>query len=187
MEKNLSCLKVVRINFNLLNEGAIKPKYSHDGDSGMDLYIPNNYFLLGYKKLEPFERIMIDTGIKISFDKEYEVQIRSKSGRAIKEGIVVINQPGTIEHTYQGSLCVGLINLSNKTVIIENGKPIAQMVIVPVVNSLNSFIKSETFENLSDEEFFGDKSERGTGGIGSTYDEFKEVESSDMEGVRNND
>lgn len=177
----------VIFKINKINNNAITPKYAHPGDSGMDLFIPNDYFKIekimdfitvedGTYTLKPLERVMIKTGLKVSFSDKYELQVRSKSGRAIKEGLVVINQPGTIESTYQGELCIGLINLSNKDIILENGKPIAQMVLVPVVNTLNSDVEIQGYEGLSDEDFYGEVSERGSGGIGSTYKEFRKGE-----------
>lgn len=169
----------VELKINRINEGAIMPTYAHMGDSGMDLHIPNNYFKDkkdGTYTLKPLERIIIKTGLKVSFGSQYELQIRSKSGRAIKEGLVVINQPGTIEFTYQGEICVGLINLSNEPIILENGKPIAQMVLVPVVNNINSNIYIREYNNLPDDEFFPFKTSRGNDGIGSTYTEFNKGE-----------
>lgn len=171
-------LERVELKINKINEGAIMPTYAHMGDSGMDLHIPNNYFypLDPKATLNPLERIIIKTGLKVSFGSKYELQIRSKSGRAIKEGLVVINQPGTIEFTYQGEICVGLINLSNKPITLENGKPIAQMVLVPVVNHTNSDIYIRECFNVPDEDFYPFKTSRGSDGIGSTYTEFNKGE-----------
>lgn len=169
----------VELRINRINEGAIIPTYAHMGDSGMDLHIPNNYFKDkedGTYTLKHLERIIIKTGLKVSFSSKYELQIRSKSGRAIKEGLVVINQPGTVEFTYQGEICVGLINLSNEPIILENGKPIAQMVLVPVVNNINSNIYIREYNNVLDDEFFPFKTSRGNDGIGSTYTEFNKGE-----------
>lgn len=169
-------MKEINVIFNKINTGAILPTYAHKGDSGMDVYIPENYFEEGSRELKPLERIIIKTGLKIKFDSDYELQVRSKSGRSIKEGLVVINQPGTIEHTYQGEICVGLINLSNEIIRLENGKPIAQLVLSPVVNTVNSVVGIYYSDNKSDKDFFGFKSERGTGGLGSTYKKFDVVE-----------
>lgn len=177
----------VELKINKINEGAIMPTYAHMGDSGMDLHIPNNYFKVkevmdsiviedGTYTLQPLERIIIKTGLKVSFGSQYELQIRSKSGRAIKEGLVVINQPGTVEFTYQGEICVGLINLSNEPIILENGKPIAQMVLAPVVNHTNSDIYIREYNNVPDDEFYPFKTSRGNDGIGSTYLEFNKGE-----------
>lgn len=168
----------VELKINKINEKAITPTYAHMGDSGMDIFIPKNYFypLDPKATLEPLERIIIKTGLKVSFSSNYELQIRSKSGRAIKEGLVVINQPGTVEFTYQGEICVGLINLSNKPITLENGKPIAQMVLVPVINDVNSNVCIREFNNIPDEEFYDFKTSRGSDGIGSTYTEFKKGE-----------
>lgn len=169
----------VELKINRINGGAIMPTYAHMGDSGMDLHIPNNYFKdkeYGTYTLKPLERIIIKTGLKVSFGSKYELQIRSKSGRAIKEGLVVINQPGTVEFTYQGEICVGLINLSNEPIILENGKPIAQMVLVPVVNNINSNIYIREYNNVPDDEFYPFKTSRGNDGIGSTYTEFNKGE-----------
>lgn len=104
------------------------PEYATVGSAGMDLraFIENEN---GIVELEPMQRVMIHTGIYIQLPEGYEAQVRPRSGMAIKHGVTVINTPGTIDEDYTDECCVLLINLSDKTFIINNGDRIAQMVI----------------------------------------------------------
>ena len=103
------------------------PEYATSGSAGMDIraYIENGKEIV----LDPMERIMIHTGIYIQLPEGYEVQVRPRSGLAIKNGVTVINTPGTIDSDYRLEVCVLLVNLSLKTFMINNGDRIAQMVI----------------------------------------------------------
>ena len=103
------------------------PEYATSGSAGMDIraYIENGKEI----ELDPMERIMIHTGIYIQLPEGYEVQVRPRSGLAIKNGVTVINTPGTIDSDYRLEVCVLLVNLSLKTFMINNGDRIAQMVI----------------------------------------------------------
>ena len=102
------------------------PLYAHKGDSGMDLYAAEECVL------NPLERRLIGTGIKIEIPYGYEAQIRPKSGLAIEHGISHANSVGTIDSSYRGEIKVPLINLSDKPYRIEKGKKIAQMVFAKV-------------------------------------------------------
>jgi dUTP pyrophosphatase len=126
------------------------PKYQHEGDAGMDLYSAEDYVL------KPGERKIFSTGIKLAIPKGYEVQIRPRSGLAIKQGITVLNTPGTIDHQYRGMVGVILINHSKESFEIKKGERIAQM----VLNKFENF-ELEEVEELSE-------TERGEGGFGST-------------------
>jgi len=103
------------------------PEYATTGSAGMDIraYIEDGKEI----ELDPMERIMIHTGIYIQLPEGYEVQVRPRSGLAIKNGVTVINTPGTIDSDYRLEVCVLLVNLSLKTFMINNGDRIAQMVI----------------------------------------------------------
>jgi len=102
------------------------------------------------------ERYLCPTGIAIALPEGFEAQIRSRSGLAYKNGIIVINAPGTIDSDYRGEVFVPLINLSNKDFIIERGMRIAQMVV-----SQFSQVNWNIVEDL-------DSTARGSGGFGST-------------------
>ena len=128
------------------------PKYETDGSSGMDL----SANLEKNIKIEPGKTSIIPTGISVSIPKNFEIQIRSRSGLAAKSQISVLNSPGTIDADYRGELKVILINLGNKTFVVERGTRIAQMVLCPVVKA-----KFKEVDNLDD-------TNRGVGGFGST-------------------
>ena len=128
------------------------PKYETDGSSGIDLSanIDSNI------KIEPGETSIIPTGISVSIPKNFEIQIRPRSGLAAKNQISVLNTPGTIDADYRGEIKVILINLGKKTFLIEKGARIAQMVLSPIEKA-----KIREVENL-------EKTKRGSGGFGST-------------------
>ena len=129
-----------------------------DGSAGFDLHAcitgPNKK--LG---LSPGERVLVGTGIAMAIDEGYEGQVRPRSGLALKQGITVVNSPGTIDSDYRGELKVILLNTGNTTFVIEHGDRIAQLVInaVPRVE----LIELEDHEKLPD-------TDRGAGGFGST-------------------
>ena len=129
------------------------PRYATPGAAAMDLYAGLNEPFIW---LWPRQRELIHTGIAIALPGGYEAQIRPRSGLAIKEGISIVNSPGTIDSDYRGLIGVVLINHSNNKVKIERGQRIAQMVIAPVVRC-NWIVEQEL-----------DSTERGAGGFGST-------------------
>ena len=135
-----------------LSKNITLPKYETDGSSGMDLAanIENEI------EIEPGKSVVIPTGLAISIPKNFEMQIRPRSGLAAKFQISVLNTPGTIDADYRGELKVILINLSKKIFRIEKGLRIAQMVLCPVVKA-----KLKEVETL-------EETKRGSGGFGST-------------------
>ena len=128
------------------------PFYATEGSSGMDLCTN----LSAPFTLESMERTLVPTGIFLALPMGFEAQIRPRSGLAAKNGITVLNTPGTIDSDYRGEIKVIMINLSKEAFVITRGMKIAQMVIQPVTKaSLQAVIKlSET--------------KRGSGGFGST-------------------
>ena len=128
------------------------PFYQTSGSSGMDL----RAFLSSSVILLPGERKLVPTGIYLEIPKDYEAQVRSRSGLALKKGISVLNSPGTIDADYRGELKVILINLSDKVFVVEKGLRIAQMVLSPVIKA-----KLKEVTEL-------ENTERGSGGFGST-------------------
>ena len=102
------------------------------------------------------ERMMVPTGLFLEIPAGYESQIRRRSGLAIKRGITILNSPGTIDADYRGEVCIILVNLSDKSFVIEDGERICQMVI-----SKHEKAEWENVDVLLD-------SERGAGGFGHT-------------------
>ena len=109
-------VKIVR-----LTKEVKLPQYQHNGDSCVDLTNAGADVVL-----EPFERKIIPTGMKVEIPLGYELQIRPRSGLALKEGLTVLNTPGTVDSGYRGEVCVILYNASTKAVKIESGQRIAQ-------------------------------------------------------------
>jgi dUTP pyrophosphatase len=108
------------------------PAYATAGSSGMDV----RAFLDMPKTLQPLERALIPTGIFIELPEGYEVQVRPRSGLAVKHGITVLNTPGTIDADYRGEIKIILINLSAEEQVINPGDRIAQMIIQKVEKML---------------------------------------------------
>jgi dUTP pyrophosphatase len=104
------------------------PEYATEGASGMDI----RAFINEPIELKPLQRVLVSTGLFLELLQGYEAQIRPRSGLAIKQGITVLNTPGTIDADYRGEIKVILINLSNENATINNGDRIAQMVVQKV-------------------------------------------------------
>jgi len=128
------------------------PKYETEGSSGLDLeaYIEKDLRLLSG------ERKLVPTGVSVAMPNNFEVQIRPRSGLAHKNGISVVNTPGTIDSDYRGEIKVLLINLGTEAVTIKKFQRIAQMVICPIIKA-NLKEVQELPETI-----------RGAGGFGST-------------------
>ena len=128
------------------------PNYETDLSAGMDLRAFTENSII----LNPGERKLVKTGLQIELPKGYEGQVRPRSGLAYKNGITVLNSPGTIDSDYRGEIGILLINLSSESFEIISGERIAQMVLAK--HELPHFVKQNTLES----------SERGEGGFGST-------------------
>ncbi len=141
------------ININIINhsENPI-PCYATIGSAGMDI----NAFLAEPVILKPFERQLIPTGLFIELPENFEIQIRPRSGLALKQGITCLNTPGTIDSDYRGEIKVLLINLSNENQTIQNNDRIAQMVLAKTEKA-----KFTLVEKI-------DSTKRGEGGFGHT-------------------
>ena len=135
-----------------LSNNVSLPKYETEGSSGMDLAANINESI----EIKPGATAVVPTGISVSIPKNFEIQIRPRSGLAAKKSISVLNTPGTIDADYRGELKVILINLGTKSFFVENGARIAQMVLCPVIKA-----------NLKEVKILED-TERGSGGFGST-------------------
>jgi len=132
--------------------GMTLPTYATEQSAGMDLTAA----LEESFELEPGMRTLIPTGLSIALPKGYEAQVRPRSGLALKNGVTVINSPGTVDADYRGEIKVILGNLGTETFTIERGMRIAQMVIAK-----HEFVEWEVVEEL-------DETTRGSGGFGST-------------------
>ena len=104
------------------------PVYKTSGSSGIDLmaHVKNKI------NIKPGNTAIVPTGLSVAIPKNYEIQIRPRSGLAAKNGISVLNTPGTIDSDYRGEIKIILINLSKKTFVVKSGDRIAQMVLCPV-------------------------------------------------------
>lgn len=139
------------------------PVYQHIGDSGFDLRAFITVDEGGEERkitIQPLERKLIHTGLYFELARGTEMQVRPRSGQAIKNGLTVINTPGTVDSQYRGEVCVLIINLSLQDQVIENGDRIAQAVICPV------FTKEDC--SLTEVEEISINTERGIGGFNST-------------------
>ena len=143
---------MVKLLIKKLQKNIILPEYKTDGSSGMDLMANVEQTV----KILPGEKKIISTGIMVAIPEQYELQIRPRSGLAAKNGISVLNTPGTIDSDYRGEIKVILINLGKDIFEIKKNDRIAQMIVCPIIKA-----ELEEVESLP-------KTVRGKGGFGST-------------------
>ncbi len=147
MEQYTTTLKIERLAHN-----KFLPEYKTEGAAGMDLCAAIDEPIT----LQPLERKLIPTGIKIELEHGFEAQVRPRSGMSIKHGITLINCVGTIDEDYRGEVCVPIVNISNEAYTIQPQERIAQMVIAKTERA-----KIEVLAELTG-------TARGAGGFGST-------------------
>jgi len=140
----------ITVRVKKLSSEAKMPRAARTGDAAYDLYSSVDY------ELKPRERYAVPTGIALEIPEGFEGQVRPRSGLAMKEGVTVLNTPGTIDSGYRGEVKTIMINLGEKSFKITKGMRISQLAIRPVPQVL--FIE---VDELSD-------TERGEGGFGST-------------------
>jgi len=128
------------------------PKYESDSSAGMDI----RAFIKHSTIIKPMERVLIKTGLFIELPKIIEAQVRPRSGLALKNGITVLNSPGTIDADYRGEIGVLLVNLSSETLVVKDGERIAQLVL-----AAHEQAEWQEVDEL-------EESNRGQGGFGST-------------------
>ena len=133
------------------------PAYATKGSAGADIRanLPEDQRETGFT-LQPMQRAVVPTGLRMAIPEGYEVQIRPRSGLALKHGITLHNTPGTIDWDYRGPLGVLLVNLGDQPYVITHGERIAQMVVAPVVQAEFRVVTAL------------DDTARGAGGFGST-------------------
>lgn len=133
-----------------LHPDAQIPQYAHNGDSGFDLASVEDVYIY------PGQQKLVKTGLAMAIPKGYEIQIRPRSGLALKQRITLTNSPGTIDSTYRGEIGVIIWNAGESPFVIAKGDRIAQAVLAPV----------ETADIVIVDEL--DKTDRGDGGYGHT-------------------
>ena len=143
---------MVKVLIKRVSSDVKLPSYKTSGASGMDLMA----FIKSPITIKPKTSFLIPTGLSLAFSKDYEVQIRPRSGLAAKNNMSVLNTPGTIDSDYRGEIKVILYNHGNNDFVVNNGDRIAQMILVPVVK-----MELEETNNLPE-------TIRGEGGFGST-------------------
>jgi len=143
---------MVKVLIKKLNPAVKIPTYKTTGASGMDLMA----FIEQPIKLAPKSSCLVPTGLSVAFAEDFEIQIRPRSGLAVKNNISVLNTPGTIDSDYRGEIKIILFNHGNIEFVINNKDRIAQMILAPVHK-----IDLEEVENLPN-------TLRGKGGFGST-------------------
>ena len=143
---------MVKLLIKKIKKNIILPEYKTDGSSGMDLMANVEQTV----KILPGEKKIISTGIMIAVPEQYEVQIRPRSGLAAKNGISVLNTPGTIDSDYRGEIKIILINLGKDIFEINKNDRIALMIVCPIIK-----VELKEVESLPE-------TARGKGGFGST-------------------
>lgn len=133
-------------------EGLPLPSYATAGAAGMDLLAA----VAAPMVIAPGQRVLVPTGLQIALPPGHELQVRPRSGLALKNGIVLPNSPGTIDEDYRGELQVIVMNAGTEPFTVERGMRIAQAVLAPVLRA--SWLEVETLE----------ATDRGAGGFGST-------------------
>lgn len=139
-------VKVINRSCNAL------PEYATEFSAGLDVRAANEDPIV----LKPLGRAMVPTGLFLEIPAGYEVQVRPRSGLAAKNGITVLNAPGTVDADYRGEVCVILVNLSDEPFVIEKGERVAQLVL-----ARHERVEWEPVDELGD-------TARGAGGFGST-------------------
>lgn len=157
---------MARVEFKKLYEDSILPKRAHETDAGFDLYAHSFHEVIRgilhpldvtNFRLEPGNRVLVKTGFGMAIPPGYEAQVRPRSGLALKNGISVVNSPGTIDAGYRNEVGVILINMGHVTFELSVGGRIAQL----VINKLPEIEVVEVNE-------LSTPSERGVAGFGST-------------------
>lgn len=155
---------MMRIPFVKLRPAAIIPKQATPGSAGYDLYAcppePYEFNQNTEITLDPSESVLIKTGIQIALPDNMYAQVCSRSGLALKQGVIVLNAPGIIDSDYRGEIGVILHNAGAQSTVVSLAKPIAQLVFANRI--------SVNFDEITSEAMARNDTARGTGGFGST-------------------
>jgi dUTP pyrophosphatase len=141
------------LKYTVIHPEAVHPKYNYETDSGFDLHSVENL------EIQPFGRVLVPTGLCFDIRDGFELQIRSKSGLAINQGLMVLNSPGTVDNGYTGEVQVIIFNTNKHSFKIPVGMKIAQAVLTPVVNG--AWVGLEQVKEIN-------KKDRNENGFGST-------------------
>jgi dUTP pyrophosphatase len=143
-----------KLTYEKVHPDAVEPKYNYVSDSGFDLHSTISL------NVPPLGRMIVPTGIKLSIPVGYEIQVRSKSGLALKQGLMVLNSPGTVDQGYTGEIKVIIFNTNQQDYNINAGDKIAQAVLCPVMcGEVVDLINVEKIED-------GERSDKGFGSTG---------------------
>jgi|LakMenE01Jun11ns_1017448.scaffolds.fasta_scaffold9902674_2 dUTP pyrophosphatase len=143
-----------KVPLRFINESENKnPEYAYQSDSGFDLRSTEEVWI------HSNDRKIIPTGLRFDISEGYEIQVRSKSGLALNQGLMVLNSPGTVDSGYQGEIKVIMFNTTNQKVKIEKGQKVAQAVLCPVVSG--KWVDLIKVEKINDKD-------RNDNGFGST-------------------
>jgi dUTP pyrophosphatase len=141
------------LGYQKLQQDVKTPSYNYGGDSGFDLYSTEEI------TIPPFGRVLVPTGLAFDIQDGYEIQVRSKSGLAINQGLMVLNSPGTVDSSYSAEVKVIIFNTNQTSFTITKGMKVAQAVLCPVVNG--KWVKLNEINEIPDKD-------RGDRGFGST-------------------
>jgi dUTP pyrophosphatase len=141
------------LNYQVIHPDAVHPKYNYGSDSGFDLHSVEDV------TIPPFGRALVPSGLCFDIKDGYEIQVRTKSGLAINQGLMVLNSPGTVDNGYTGEVKGIIFNVNPTEVTIKKGMKFGQAVLCPVVNG--DWVGLNQVEQIN-------KKERGANGFGST-------------------
>ena len=139
--------------YQILHPDAVHPKYNYDSDSGFDLHSVEDIVI------PPFGRALVPSGLCFDIKDGFEIQVRTKSGLAINQGLMVLNSPGTVDNGYTGEVKGIIFNTNSTEVKIPKGMKFGQAVVCPVVNG--AWVDLNQVDQIN-------KKERGANGFGST-------------------
>jgi dUTP pyrophosphatase len=141
------------LKYEVISDDAVEPMYNYGSDSGFDLHSTEDV------SLQPMGRALVPTGLRFDIPDGTEIQVRPKSGLALKQGLTVLNTPGTIDSGYNGEIKVIVFNTTQEVVNISKGTKIAQAVLCPVING--KWVELIKVDSV-------DEKDRGENGFGST-------------------
>ena len=127
-EQLMNPTSLLELNYQTISPDAVSPKYNYGSDSGFDLHSTEEI------TIEGFGRVLVPTGLRFDIKDGYEIQVRTKSGLAINQGLMVLNSPGTVDSGYNGEVKVIIFNTNKEPFTITKGMKVGQAVLCPVVN-----------------------------------------------------
>jgi len=145
--------RLLPLGYKVLHPDAVLPKYNYNSDSGFDLHSVDTI------EIPAFGRALVPTGLSFDIKDGYEIQVRTKSGLAINQGLMVLNSPGTVDNGYTGEVKAIIFNTNPTSVTIPKGMKVGQAVLCPVVNG--GWVDLQQINKINDKE-------RGANGFGST-------------------